>query len=213
MPEELQGLLDRIQSEAVKKAEDARSRIVADAQAESDRIIKDATERADALLKKADQDAALLRARAEDAIRQAARDAAISLEHILKSMLENFVRTCVGQAMTPQMMATIIRTAIESWTAKGGGDSADIRIMLPEKNLAETQKAILAGAAGEMKNIPEILVGKDMKSGFKIGFKGGDMFLDFSGEAMTEIICSYVGPKLASIIKAENSPHVKTESR
>ena len=69
MSEELQGLLNKIQAEGLEKAENERARLVAEAKAQADKIRKDA-----------ETDAAASRKKAEDALKQAARDVVISLK-------------------------------------------------------------------------------------------------------------------------------------
>ena len=43
--------------------------------------------------------------------------------------------------------------------------------------------------------------GRGFSAGLKIGFQGGDVFFDFSDDALAEIICEFVGPKLAAVLK------------
>ena len=48
---------------------------------------------------------------------------------------------------------------------------------------------------------PKISVGHDFQAGLQIGFSGEDVFLDFSDDTLSEIICEFVGPKLAAVLK------------
>ena len=56
MAEELQSLLEKINEEGIKKAEEAKNKIICDAKAEAEKIISDATAKAHDILKSA-QDA------------------------------------------------------------------------------------------------------------------------------------------------------------
>ena len=46
-----------------------------------------------------------------------------------------------------------------------------------------------------------IRISSGVSAGLQIGFKGTDVFLDFSDEALADVICAYVGPKLAAALK------------
>jgi hypothetical protein len=62
------------------------------------------------------------------------------------------------------------------------------------------EKAFKGSLLKELKKTPEISLGHDFTSGLKIGFKGDDLFFDFSDDAVAEIICAYTGPRLAAVI-------------
>jgi hypothetical protein len=39
----------------------------------------------------------------------------------------------------------------------------------------------------------------------KIGFKGSDVFFDFSDDAISDLICQFIGPKLTAMLNPEKS--------
>ena len=53
----------------------------------------------------------------------------------------------------------------------------------------------------DLKANPVIRINADAASGLQIGFKDSDVFLDFTDEALCDVICAYVGPKLAAALK------------
>jgi hypothetical protein len=42
-----------------------------------------------------------------------------------------------------------------------------------------------------------------IRSGFEVGFKGGEVYFDFTEDAVTELVADYIGPRLAAILKGE----------
>jgi hypothetical protein len=64
------------------------------------------------------------------------------------------------------------------------------------------EKQLRAGLAGNLKQSPHILAGQDIDSGLKFSVSGDNVFFDFSDNAIADIICAYVGPRLAEMIKA-----------
>lgn len=201
MAEELQGLLDKIQTEGIEKAESEKSRIIADAKAEAAKIIAEAKNQAETIVKKAEEDAEVSQAKGAAAIRQAARDVIIALRSDIETRLRKLAADCVGDAMTPEVMGQIVLEMVKAYREKNPSGDAAVELLLAPKD-AEKLAALLKGSllAGLRTN-PVISVGNDFASGLQIGFKGSDVFLDFSDDALADVICAFVGPKLAAAIK------------
>ena len=70
-----------------------------------------------------------------------------------------------------------------------------------EKQQDAAQKLIGCLPAVLKKN-SSVQLGRGFAAGFKIGFNDSEVFLDFSDEALAEVICEFVGPKLAAVIKS-----------
>ncbi len=198
MSEELQGLLNRIQSDGLKKAEAQRDEILAAAREEAAKIVAAAKEEAAQIRMDAEKDADISRTKAEAAIRQAVRDVLISLKADLQQNLRNVVCSTVGAAMTPAEMAALINRLADTFRANAVS-GAEIEIPVREKAIADQ---LLASLQASLRAKAQIHLGRGFASGFKLGFTDSDVFLDFSDEALADVICDYVGPKLAAIIKA-----------
>jgi len=108
MAEELQGLLERLHNETVKKADEESNKIISSAKAEAEKIISQAKVDAELQKKRADEDAISSEARAKSAIQQAARDIILALKSSLNQRLGNLVKGSIAQAMTPDFMGKII---------------------------------------------------------------------------------------------------------
>ena len=199
MSEELQGLLNKIQAEGLEKAETERARLVAEAKAQADAIIADAKAQADKIRKDAEADAEASRKKADAAVKQAARDVIISLKDDLQEKLRAVVREAAAQAMTPEAMAGLI-AQIAGQFAKNAASGAEIILSVRERE--EAAQKLIGCLPDVLKNNSTVQLGRGFSAGFKIGFNDSEVFLDFSDEALADVICEFVGPKLAAVIKA-----------
>lgn len=199
MAEELQGLLDRIQKENIEKIETEKKRLLEEAKKEADSIVVAAKAQADEIVKKAKTEAEAEIRRAESTIKQASRDILIALKAELLERLRRIVKDNAGTAMTPALMAELIKKMCAQYAA---GKEGGLEILLPQSDLDAAGKSLIAALVADLKLRPELSLGSDISAGFKIGFKGEDVFFDFSDDAIADLICEYVGPRLAEIIKS-----------
>jgi len=195
MAQELQGLLDRIQLEGLKKADSAKEQIITAAQSEADRIRKQAQADADAMIKKAQDDAAGIQARAQAAIQQAARDIILSFKEDLKNRLERLVKGATGETLTPAFLGQIILAV-----AKGQSADTSIETLVSKNDLDKLAELVRSSLTAELRKSPVINLGQDIGAGLKLNFNGSDVYFDFTDEAITELICSYIGPRLAALL-------------
>ena len=179
MSEELQGLLNRIQAEGLERAENERARLVAEAKAEAD---------AEASQKKA-----------AAAVKQAARDVIISLKDDLQEKLRAVVREAAAQAMTPEAMAGLIAKIAEQFVQNAASGA---EVILSAREREDAAQKLIGCLPDVLKKNSSVQLGRGFAAGFKIGFNNSEVFLDFSDEALADVICEFVGPKLAAVIKA-----------
>ena len=199
MSEELQGLLNKIQAEGLEKAESERARLVAEAKAQAETILADAKAQADKIRKDAEADAEASRKKADAAVRQAARDVIISLKDDLQEKLRAVVREASAQAMTPEAMAGLIAKIAEQF-AQNAASGAEVILSARERE--DAAQKLIGCLPDVLKKNASVQLGRGFASGFKLGFNDSEVFLDFSDEALAEVICEFVGPKLAAVIKS-----------
>lgn len=199
MAEDLQGLLNRIQSEGVKKAEDEKARIVSAAKEEAAKIVADAKAKAEDIVKKAESDAAASESRAQATIQQASRDVILALKGELTARLKAVVKDCLGQALTPEALSRIILEMVKSGV-QGKAGVTGVELLLAKKDSDELERIVKGGLLSSLQAKPEISIGRGFSAGLKIGFTGSDVFFDLSDEALADIICEFVGPKLAAVL-------------
>ena len=204
MAEELQGLLDRIHKEGIQKAETEKKDLITQAQKEADAILKKAEINASNIIKKAQEKSIREEEKAKASIQQASRDIIITLKTELLERLNLCVKDLVSKAMTPVLMSDIIAKMADTF-AKTSGKNADISLIFSAKDLDKMTQHFKKNLTNNLKNQPKIFAGNDFSAGLQIGFKGSDVFLDFSDNALTDIISGYVGSRLASILNEKDS--------
>ncbi|HJO94283.1 MAG TPA: hypothetical protein QF753_12855 [Victivallales bacterium] len=203
MPQELQGLLDRIHKEGIEKTESEKLDILKKAKEEAKAIVKNAKSEAKVLLKNAKEEAKKNEKKSRSTILQASRDIIISLETELRERLNICANNLVKEALTSKLMGDIIEKMATSYSKDHDKDFT-MELMFSAKDLEEMTKLLRTNLFKNLKEKPEILKGHDFTTGVKIGFKGQNVFFDFSDNTITDIIAEYVGPRLTSILHGEN---------
>lgn len=199
MAEELQGLLEKIHDEGIKKADAEKAQIIADAREQAKQLIIDAENKAAALIGSAEKDAAVSEKRAAATIKQAARDIVLALNAELLERLNSVVKLSIESAMTPEFMGKIIMAMVGKF--EPGIVATGIDLMVSSADLQKMEELLKASLTNNLKQEPELFTGHDFSSGLKLGFKDSDIFFDVSDEVLAEMICSYVGPRLGAVLK------------
>ena len=199
MSEELQSLLEKINAEGVRKAEAEREAILEKARSEAEALVAEAKRQASEATARAEAEAAALRSRAESAIRQAARDLVLELKHELESRLNAAVAGAAKTALTPELMAEIVRALAERFSADPEGE---LTVLAAVRDTAALDAALRGALAASLKTKPVVLADAGISGGVEVKVQGDELYFDFSLEALTEVLAAYVGGKVAEIFAA-----------
>jgi len=187
--EDLQNLLEKINRDGVEKAEKEAKKILADAKAKADAIIVDA--RAESAKAKADAEkaAADYAIRAEETIRQAARDTVLKVEASLKALLEKLLVEDVEKALADEATVTVlVNEAIRNVIG-----SADVAA--PAK-LVPTLKAQRADR-GSITVVTDDTLG----TGVTVRTEGGRVESAFTADIIAAELAKRLRPDLAKLLK------------
>jgi len=199
MAEELQHLIERIRKEGVESGEKAADSLVAEAKKKAAAITADAEKQAKDMVAKAEKDAEAFAARGKQTLQQAARDLLISIGGSVGDVVGGIVDEKLDAALTPDTMAKMLVKLAEAYGKDGG--TGGIVAMLGE----EDAKALKALFANEYKDHLaagiQIESAKGIFKGFRVGVKDGQVFHDFTKEAIAESLGSFLRPELAEIVK------------
>ncbi len=198
MAEELQSLLEKINVEGVKKAQAERDAIIAAAKQEAERIVSAARAEAEAERKLAADESAALRLRAESAIRQASRDILLKLENELKDRIVRAVSGAAGAALTVDFMAGLIRELAAKFAAS---PDSELTVLAAVKDAAALESALRSALADSFKTAPRVLAEPGIAGGMEVSFKDGELYFDFTLEAVTELVAAYAGSMIAGLIR------------
>lgn len=191
MASELQQLLEKINRDGVEKANAEAARIVAAAKAEAEKIVRTAKDEA-AAEKAASEAAAQLSARrAEESIRQAARDAVLSVEAAVTKLLENVLARNVDAALAdPATAGELARAAVRGVAGDGSAEVA------ASAKLADSLRAQLA-AEKDVK----VVMDESLGTGFAVRVENGRVEHEFTGPVVSEAVASRLRPELAKLLK------------
>ena len=200
MAEDVQGLLEKIHTDGIAKAQKEKEAILADAKKEAAQIVAAAKTQAEEMIRNAQTEAQADQEKANAAIRQAARDAVIALKADLLTKLNAAVHSCIGEAMTPAVMEQIILKMAEAY-GKDANAAASLEILLPKKEQEQAETYLKSRLLAELKAAPSIQLTNEFNSGLQISFRDNDVYFDFSDDALAEVLCRFVGAKLTAVIK------------
>ncbi len=193
MAEDLQYLIDRIQKEAVDKANADSAKIIAAAKEQAASIVKAAEAEAAAKLAQADKDAAVYAERSERALEQAARDVLISVGRRFEAMVTDLLALQVEKSLSEDTLKAMLLALVKDYTS-------DVTLVFSESDKAklqsfavgEFQKALNAGVTVESD--------KGIKFGFRVKLDGGKVSHEFTAPAISSAISALVRPQIAQIV-------------
>ena len=189
MSEDLQGLLEKINRDGVEKAEAKAAEIIADAKAKAAEIVKTAKEEAERAKAEAKTVADDFAARADETVKQAARDTVLKVREAITALLEGVLAKNVEKALADETVAVqLAGEAVKDLTA-------GVEIAAAEK-LAASLKAQLA-AKGEI----SIVTDETIYSGFSVQLDGGRVEHAFTAEVVAEELSKRLRPELARLLK------------
>lgn len=189
MSEEIQSLIEKINRDGVEKANAEAEKIVTEAKKQAAAIVKEAKEEAAKAAKAAEEEAGLSAERAKETLRQAARDAVISVEGAVTRLLEKILTANVDAALSdPAAAAAIAADAVKALV--GTGEVA------AGPKIAAALRAQLAA-----KQNFTVVMDETLGSGFTVKLDGGRVEHDFTGAAVSAELAKRLRPDLAALMK------------
>ncbi|TVM14827.1 hypothetical protein DPQ33_16505 [Oceanidesulfovibrio indonesiensis] len=199
MSESLEHLIERLQQEAVQEAESKARTIVSNAQEKARAIVEQAEQEKAAIIENGREEAAAYEERAEAQLHQASRDLLISVKRGIENILELLVAEAVDEAMTIDVLKQMLAGIAQSCAEKAGDHRLEFLLSPQDK---EKLVAFFASRYREkMASGVKIRVDQEIEKGFKVAFKEGEVYLDFTNEAVAEALSLYLRPRLAEIVK------------
>jgi len=198
MAEEIRDLIEKINQEGIKAAEEKAQNIEAAAKQRADDILAQARLEAEEMIA-----AAKDRIRREDEkgktlLAQAGRDLLLSLRKEINAMLGRIVVSDIQQALTPEALFKLLSEVVRNYNA---GESSDIMVLLNKEDLETLEKNFLHKLMEETKKKIILRLAEEISGGFTISFDDGKSCYDFTDKALAEYIGTYLKPKLNQILE------------
>ncbi|MBR3583507.1 MAG: ATPase [Kiritimatiellae bacterium] len=196
MAEQLQHLIDRIRQEGVENGEKTAEALIADAKKKAAAIVAEAQKKAQEATAKAEADAKAFAERGRQTLQQAARDLLISIGGSVGRVVSGVVDAKVGAALTPETVGQMLVKLAASY-----GSAENLTVALGEADAA----ALKGGVSKEVNDMLakglQIESDREIFKGFRLGTKGGQVFHDFTKEAIAESLANFLRPDLADVVK------------
>lgn len=195
MAEDLQYLMERIQKDAVDKAENDAAAIIAKAKEKAAEIVKAAEAEAQAKLAKADKDAEAFTERSERTLEQSARDLLLSVGKNLQDMILNLLSLQVEKSLDES-------TVKEMLLSLAKGYSAHVEVDFSEEDAKKLASFVTGEFAKQLANGVEVSSDKGVKYGFRVKLDGGKVTHEFTEKAMADALSALLRPQLAKVVNA-----------
>ncbi|MEX2607694.1 MAG: hypothetical protein WD708_10140 [Kiritimatiellia bacterium] len=198
MSEHIQPLLERIQSEGLKRAEAERETLLAEAQNKADAILADARKQAGQLVEKAESEAEANLKRGKTALEQAARDLLLRL----RTEIGRQLKLAAQQASAaPLSSEELIKELLPELAKRGSGN---VRVEASDP-LAEKLKVLLPALLKDAGKQGKVIMNPKTGAGFQLQFEGSPEGIDFTAESVAEWISAGLRPDLAELLLPELS--------
>lgn len=198
MAENLKNLIDKINQEGIKTAQDHALKIEQEAQDSARQIMESAKKQAQELLAQAKNEIRLMEEKNNALMRQAARDLLLSLRAEIENLLGRIIVTQISKVLSPQELAGLIAQLAKSACQE---KNEKVVVVLKKEDREALESVFLAKLKEEIKKDIVLKPSADIMAGFTISFDGGKSHFDFSDKALAEYIAVYLKPRLAEILK------------
>lgn len=194
MTEDLQQLLEKIQRDGVDKAKSDADKILADARAQAKALTDQAKADAEKMKSEAEKEAEAFGRRAEETIRQAARDTVLYVEKSVTDMLSAILLKDVQKSMdNTDFVSGLVAEAVRTYLS----GKENIEVAAGEK-LADVLRAELAS---EAENGVTIVTDENTGAGFSVRLANGRIEHAFTGAAVADALSKQLRPRLAALLK------------
>ncbi len=198
MAEEIRDLIEKINQEGIRAAEEKAQNIEAAAKQRADDILAQARLEAGEMIAVAKD-----RIRREDEkgktlLAQAGRDLLLSLRKEINAILGRIVVSDIHQVLTPEALFKLLSEVVRNFSAKEGND---ITVLLNEDDLEILEKIFLLQLREETRKKIILRPAEEISGGFTISFDSGKSCYDFTDKALAEYIGTYLKPKLNKILQ------------
>ena len=195
MTQDLQQLLEKIQRDGVDKAKTDSDKIVEDARAQARSLIESARAEATKIKTAARVEAEAFEHRAEETVRQSARDTLLNVEKAVTALLTTLLLKDVNSALnSTELVSGLVVEAVRTYLAGKG----TIEVAAAAK-LADALRAKLAGeAASGVTVVTDDTIG----TGFRVRLANGRIEHAFTGAAIADSLAKQLRPRLASLLKS-----------
>ncbi|MDP3732416.1 MAG: hypothetical protein Q8R31_05280 [Candidatus Omnitrophota bacterium] len=198
MAEEIKSLIEKIQQDGIKAAGEKAKVIEGEARKEASQILQNARLEAERLFSDAKDNLAKMEEKQKALLAQAGRDLLLALKKEINAILERLILQDVQATLPPEAMANILGQLIKE---HGKDGKEEIIVTLKKADLDKLEEYFLSKLKEEVKKGIVLRPSEEIRGGFIISFDNAKSYFDFSAQALSEYIGTYLKPKLAELLK------------
>jgi V/A-type H+-transporting ATPase subunit E len=195
---QLQELLDRIKRDGVEAARAEAARIIATAEARAKELLAEAERQARTTLDRAAADARRMEEAGRAALSQASRDLLLGFRDQLRSLLDALIRADTAAGYGPEVLSEVIPAVVKALAQSG---TEDLAVLVPPAMLAKLDARMISRLAAELTKGVELRPSPALDAGFRVSAKDGSAYVDFSAEALAELLSLHLNARLSQILK------------
>lgn len=194
MTQDLQQLLEKIQRDGVDKAKTDADKIIADARADARALVDAARAEAAKITSAARIEAEAFEHRAEETMRQSARDTLLNVERAVTTLFSTLLLKDVNKALnSTDLVSGLAVEAVRAYLT--GKNTVEVAAAA---NLAEALRAKLAAEAAAGVTV---VTDDTLGSGFRVRLANGRIEHTFTGAAVADSLSKQLRPRLAALMK------------
>ncbi len=194
---QLRELIEQIKKDGVQAAEAEAAVVLENAKAQAEKIVADAKAQAEKIVADAKSESERMTKSGEDALRQAGRNVLISFRESVARELTAIVGESVNTVYSSEALAGLIANVVENMAGKTG----DVEVVLNGEDLKKLEKTLLSALKEKMLTGVTLKANDNLDGGFRIAVDNGNVYYDYSAEAVVEMLSNYLSPRVAQLLK------------
>ncbi len=191
MAEELKHLIDQIHKEGIEKAEQEAKEIIEKAEQEAKEIIEKAQHKLNETTTLAQKESKALQDKSIQSIKQAARDLLISIGQSSEKIISKTLKSSIEKELDSSLLKSLITDLVKNES------SVEIKVNKEDINNLKDYLNQLNNKNGSSIKLSD---NNDILSGFTIGYKNNNVYLDYTSQSIADALTSFLRPELAKII-------------
>jgi V/A-type H+-transporting ATPase subunit E len=204
MNDKLQELTQKIYNEGLEKGKNEAAEIVNQAKAEADALVKDANMQAHKIVEDAKKEVEELKKNTNSELVLSSKQAINALKQQLTDLVvsKSVEDALAGAFDDKAFIQNIMLAMVENWD-KIDSSGGDISIILPEKEKGRFDDFLKGKVANRIKAGLDVDFEEGIKSGFKIGPKGGQFKISFTENDFQQFFEQYLRPRTKKMLYEE----------
>jgi vacuolar-type H+-ATPase subunit E/Vma4 len=198
MVEEIRDLIEKINQDGIRAAEEKGQQIEAAARQRADEILDRARHEADNMLSSAREKIRREEENEKTVLTQAGRDLLLSLRNEIGAMLGRILEREIRDALPPDALFPILSEMIRHGSA---GESGDITVFLRKEDLEGLESHFLHRLSEETKKSIVLTPADGISGGFIISYDGGRSCYEYTDRALAAYLGTRLKPKLDRILQ------------